>query len=49
MKKAGFALDNTGWLLLALLTLFVLIALIFVLKQPMMDLTDKIINIFRFG
>ena len=49
MKKAGFALDNMGWLILTLLTLFVLLALFFVFKQPMVDLVQKTLDIFRFG
>ena len=49
MKKAGFALDNMGWLILSLITLFILLALFFVFKQPMNDLVQKILDIFTFG
>ncbi len=49
MKKAGFALDNTGNLILALIVLLVILALIFFLKQPISDLTQKIISLFAFG
>ncbi len=49
MKKAGFALDNTGWLILGLIVLFILLLLIFIFKQPMEDLTKKILDLFVFG
>ncbi len=44
----GIALSTTGWLILGLLTLLVIIGLIFVFRGPTEELLSEVIDRLRF-
>lgn len=44
----GIALSTTGWLILGILTLIVIIALIFVLRGPTEELLSEVLDRLRF-
>jgi len=49
MNKKGLAWETFGKIVLALAVLLILIGIVYVLKDKMYELWDKIVNIFRLG
>jgi len=49
MNKKGLAWETLGKIILAMVILLVLIGIIYILKDKMYELWEKIVNIFRFG
>lgn len=47
--KRGLALDATGWLILGILVVLVVIGITLVLRDPVTDLLQDAIDRLRFG